>query len=233
MPAPEPVRPEPEAPYYGPVLAALIKRAQEVKRGRVPERHDEAYAAIQPYFDHAFYLATNRDLIALENFDLVAHYLRAGAAEKRDPAPWFSTSDYLARFPEVETSGVNPFYHWLTTGRAEGVRPFPMRHFDTVAQTAGLDPATARDLWQARYEDLRARLSGGPLGAQVQKATALEPLVAQTWPDALAVKIPPFHTALVNERTSGIFRLAQAADMAHGPLCDLRQSPALRDCPAP
>jgi glycosyltransferase involved in cell wall biosynthesis len=213
MDIPAPAKPPSSEPYYGPVLAERIARAKTARKGRVPLRHMLAYKTVAAHFDHAYYLAANRDLIPLDDFDLVAHYLRAGVKEKRNPTPWFSTAEYLAQNPDVAKSGVNPFYHWLTKGRAAGLRPYPMRHFETIAQTIGLDPAHARDLWQARYDDLRARLETGPLGAEVQKVAAFEPLVEQGWPEALTVKLPPFHTNVVNARTSGIWRLNQAADM--------------------
>nr|QQZ49898.1 hypothetical protein JKL49_24865 [Phenylobacterium glaciei] len=50
----------------------------------------------------------------------MAHYADAGWGEGRDPAPWFSTTGYLERYPDVAEGGGNPFYHYLTTGRREG-----------------------------------------------------------------------------------------------------------------
>jgi GT2 family glycosyltransferase/glycosyltransferase involved in cell wall biosynthesis len=76
----------------------------------------------------------------------IAHYLRHGAAENRDPHPLFSTRFYLERNPDVAASGVNPLVHYLTRGAFEGRDPHPLfsarfylgRNPD-VAQ-AGLNP---------------------------------------------------------------------------------------------
>ncbi len=69
--------------------------------------------------DADFYKQTNPGL-GLADVDPVLHYGEAGWLEGRDPAPWFSTRDYLARHPDVAEAGANPLVHYLTTGYREG-----------------------------------------------------------------------------------------------------------------
>ena len=71
-------------------------------------------------FDRKFYslqLAAKR--IDRGSRDEIAHYLIWGAALGLDPAPWFSTVDYLADHRDVAANNVNPFYHYLVQGRRE------------------------------------------------------------------------------------------------------------------
>lgn len=70
-------------------------------------------------FDTGWYLDQYPD-VAEADIDPVLHYVRRGAKEGRDPAPWFSTSAYLQAYPDVAASGVNPFYHYIRYGCAEG-----------------------------------------------------------------------------------------------------------------
>lgn len=55
--------------------------------------------------------------------DPALHYLLEGAAQGRDPGPFFSSRKYLARNPDVAADGVNPLAHFEIFGRKEGRRP--------------------------------------------------------------------------------------------------------------
>lgn len=85
---------------------------------------DDGYECISSVFDVAFYLERYDDIAAAlsqdPNFDPVQHYLTVGWQEGRDPHPAFSTSYYLEANPDVAASGLNPFYHYLSQGHAEG-----------------------------------------------------------------------------------------------------------------
>ena len=74
-------------------------------------------------FDVCWYLDQYPD-VADAGVDPVLHYVRCGAKEGRDPAPWFSTSAYLQANPDVAASGVNPFYHYIRYGFVEGRKSF-------------------------------------------------------------------------------------------------------------
>ena len=49
---------------------------------------------ISGLFDKSYYLATGPD-VANPIADPIIHYLRKGAAEGRDPNPWFDTIYYI------------------------------------------------------------------------------------------------------------------------------------------
>jgi GT2 family glycosyltransferase len=73
-------------------------------------------------FDEAFY---RQEAAAAQQFAAspVNHYLEVGWRLGLDPAPWFSTSGYLADNPDVALRGLNPFFHYLRYGRKEGRPP--------------------------------------------------------------------------------------------------------------
>jgi glycosyltransferase involved in cell wall biosynthesis len=188
-------------PQYGRLFAARVARAMGRSEYPVSAR---AYKTIRPHFDVPFYLASYPDIAGLEDMDPIRHYLRAGAAEGRDPHPLFSTKVYRARHGDVRKSGQNPFAHWITKGRKKGRISAPFTCFDQVASLLGLSPTEAQNAWAARYYDLRARFEHGELGAQVAKAARFDPLVEAAWPQALQVKIPPFHSEGVTKRLAAL-----------------------------
>ena len=77
--------------------------------------------------------------------DLVHHYMSRGWLEGKDPAPWFSTALYAEANPDVAAAGVNPFYHYVRHGRAEGrpIAPAELgvdsRAWEIEAIRAGID----------------------------------------------------------------------------------------------
>ncbi|MFY0312403.1 hypothetical protein ACFMBG_21195 [Leisingera sp. D0M16] len=79
--------------------------------------------SIKPHFDSAHYLAQCPE--GAETGDPVLHYLRHGAGLGLDPCPGFSTRYYLQQNADVTQSSVNPFWHYITHGKAEGRRPVP------------------------------------------------------------------------------------------------------------
>ena len=73
---------------------------------------------IAAYFDAVFYLDRNPD-VAADGMDPVAHYVRYGWRERRDPSPDFCTLAYLQANPDVEAAEINPFWHYVIFGRYE------------------------------------------------------------------------------------------------------------------
>jgi hypothetical protein len=57
--------------------------------------------------------------------DLVTHYLTIGWCSGFEPAPWFSSTHYLATFDDVAHSGMVPFVHYMTIGKYEN-RALPL-----------------------------------------------------------------------------------------------------------
>ena len=69
-------------------------------------------------FDREYYLRNNLD-VARACIDPVAHYIRHGWREGRNPSPSFNTKTYLRKYQDVKSRGINPFYHYIKFGRAE------------------------------------------------------------------------------------------------------------------
>ena len=72
---------------------------------------------IENEFDAEFYAEKYK---FLQTDDYLSHFLKEGWKEGLDPCDWFSTSQYLTAYPDVAASGVNPFFHYLHYGKAEG-----------------------------------------------------------------------------------------------------------------
>lgn len=81
--------------------------------------NDDLYRVLSTAVDVNFYRGVYED-VRDSAVDPVAHYTHVGWHERRDPAAWFSTAAYLAQNPDVALSGLNPLYHYLIQGRAEG-----------------------------------------------------------------------------------------------------------------
>jgi hypothetical protein len=114
---------------------------------------DQVHRVIATAVDTTFYRAVYRDL---GEDDPVAHYASRGWREGRDPAPWFSTSEYLRLHEDVARADVNPLYHFLTGGRREGRDVPGSIHARAYRQARrGRDP-----VWAAESPRLPARSAG-------------------------------------------------------------------------
>ena len=89
--------------------------------GRSPRGELEETSLVRPEFDVAFYLAKNPDV--KEGLDPVEHYMLEGWKKGLNPNRDFDTRSYLERYPDVAAAGINPFYHYLVCGKAEGRLP--------------------------------------------------------------------------------------------------------------
>lgn len=69
-------------------------------------------------FDEKFYFLTNPDLPT--DIDTLGHFMMHGWHEGRDPTLWFSVDQYLEEYQDVKRAGINPFLHYIRTGRHEG-----------------------------------------------------------------------------------------------------------------
>lgn len=65
-----------------------------------------------------------------------------------DPAPWFSTADYLVDHPDVARAGIDPFSHYVAAGRLEGRHIRASRH---VAR-AQFVPEQVPEVWVGDWE---------------------------------------------------------------------------------
>lgn len=199
--APRPV----DVPYYGTTLHRLVEAARA--RTKPLGTGSKAYEAIRAEFDIPYYLVRYPDIAKAARLDVLDHYLTYGAKEGRDPSPDFSTSSYVGRYPDVVESGLNPFEHWLTIGRREGRIALPFADFDYMCSMLGRKPVEVQELLTTRRRSLRERFEHGELGRMVAKAAEIEPLIAHSWPEALAPKQPPFHSDLVVSMVTAMHRL--------------------------
>lgn len=202
-----------ETPAYGAVFQARIARA--AAKGR-PVGEDAAYDATRADFDTAYYLACNADLTAAEKIDPVDHYIRRGMFEARDPSALFGTREVAARLgldlPRAPADPGAPSVLARWRGAEDPAPTVPFDNAEAVARAAGLSLAEIDAAYAARYVDLRGRLMFGDLGAEVLSAARIDPLVTQAWPEALQVRIPPFHSKPSALRLTALLR-------AHETLC--------------
>lgn len=133
---------------YGPASASLVReqgttvdvrRETNAKRGDTIDEEVRAIAA-SGMFDAPYYLAMNGD-IDPPPADPIRHYCERGWREGRNPCEEFDTDFYLERYADVRASGVNPFYQFVITGKAEQRYSMP-------------DPATPyeNDIWFGESE---------------------------------------------------------------------------------
>ena len=133
---------------------------------------DHVYRRVSTGLDPVFYRTAYEDM-ATSRVDPVAHYLAGGWREGRDPAPWFSTSAYLAAHTDIQ--GANPFDHYLARGWREG------REIQPSALGAAL-------LWKGAYADAQ-------VGEEIDPRVAAEfdaDFYAQSSPDVMAAGLDPF-----------------------------------------
>jgi len=83
---------------------------------------DDELALLQTGFSAQYYLATYEDVAQAGN-DPLAHYLRQGWREDRNPNPNFDAAYYTATNPDMLGLGRPPFLHYLQAGQAEGRLP--------------------------------------------------------------------------------------------------------------
>lgn len=104
---------------------------------------DFAFALVCTALDPDFYRRAYPD-IDQAGVDPFAHYAEAGWREGRDPAPWFSTADYLSDNPDVAMLDVNPLSHYLLAGASEGreVKPSSLG-FDYLHRRGAEGPRAA------------------------------------------------------------------------------------------
>ena len=77
--------------------------------------------------------------------DPVLHYLEVGHARGARPNPFFDGQHYLMRNSDVADAGMNPFVHYIITGRDQ-TRPTYDWDGDTLSRFKGLYPWHSADL---------------------------------------------------------------------------------------
>lgn len=77
------------------------------------------YREILQHIDGKYYTESYRST-AFGRIGSYIHYTLYGWRQGYNPAPWFSTIDYLNANSDVAQSGINPFYHYIKYGFKEG-----------------------------------------------------------------------------------------------------------------
>ncbi|MBU2980653.1 glycosyltransferase [Lentibacter algarum] len=196
-----------DVPHYG---ARLHKHVLAAWMNESPPGFEEEYYLIKPHFDIAYYLSRSPDLIE-KNLDPVAHFLRAGADEARDPQAGFSERGFARRYPDLVQQGQSAFAAWIRAGQGEDLITSAYDDIAELAAAMKLVPITAQKLHRETQADVGQRLAFGELGKQVKAAAELDPLIAQSWPEALDLRVAPFNSALTVSRTIDMMRLQERA----------------------
>lgn len=68
--------------------------------------------------------------------NLALHYLLVGGFEGRKPSSWFDSAWYLAAYPDVKASQMNPLLHYIMHGRKEGRHPNNKKQEQATEKTA-------------------------------------------------------------------------------------------------
>ena len=97
----------------------LVAARLHVGSLRVHDLHAAEVVRRSVLFDRTWYNATYVD-VAAAGVDPAEHYVRFGAAEGREPSPWFSGKAYLEKNPDVAATRANPLLHYIEHGYAEG-----------------------------------------------------------------------------------------------------------------
>jgi hypothetical protein len=99
----------------------------------------EQIALIRTGFWPAYYLRTYKDA-ARSGLDALTHYVTRGWRLGYRPNPGFDPTHYAAAYPDV--GSLNPFWHYLAYGRAEGRTPLPPGGLKRRIVEAATPPAT-------------------------------------------------------------------------------------------
>ena len=88
---------------------------------------------ISGLFDESFYLSMYPDLPS--PLDPVRHYCEQGWHEGRNPSDEFDTRFYLKTYSDIRKAGINPFWHFATSGAREFRHALPelsIRHENEI-----------------------------------------------------------------------------------------------------
>lgn len=85
------------------------------------EQQEKLSALVHSFgaFQASWYSSTYFDS-SLDEEECLAHFLKDGYRKGFDPSPAFSCARYCAKYPDILGSNVNPYIHYLESGRFEG-----------------------------------------------------------------------------------------------------------------
>ena len=113
------------------------------------------------FFDAVWYSSRYGD-VSTSPMDPLAHFIRFGVGEMRDPNRFFDSIWYLEHYPDVQASGVHPLLHYLSSGAVELRNPHP--RFDAVFY-ADEHPEAAKNplMFHIRHGMMRGYLTEKPI----------------------------------------------------------------------
>ncbi len=118
------------------------------------------HRVISAEFDIAYYRSNHSDVSALcekaPDTDLVEHYIRHGVHLGYNPTGWFDGAQYLAANPDVASSKMNPFFHYLKYGRLEGRKVVAPIDQISLERFATIKPHFDSDFYARQYPDIVA-----------------------------------------------------------------------------
>jgi len=121
----------------------------------------DRYALVKAHFDAAYYLDTYQDVRAAK-IDPLEHYYFTGWREQRNPNSQFDAKYYCDANDLQNRDTDNPFLHYLTVGRSQGLKCSPAHAKDRKTQskvtgiTSVIDPEFSREFYLSSYPDVAA-----------------------------------------------------------------------------
>ncbi|MBO0844800.1 MAG: glycosyltransferase family 4 protein [Nocardioides sp.] len=200
--------PRDQPTHIGPIFDAGVAAArQRMQAAGIDLEYDVAYES----FDLAHFLLQARNLLT-EDRDPLEQFLGNGAQAKASPEINFDMRTYLARHPE-RSAGLarSPYVAWLREGKQAGEIADPAPGLELMAPVLGLSEAKIADLLGSLRLDVQHRLRTGRLGEMVAKAADVEPLIAESWSQTAAPKIPPFYNDTTSVQVAAIHGAQRAA----------------------
>lgn len=89
------------------------------------------HVAASDFFDADWYKSTYQD-VAQSGLSAVEHYIQIGIHLRRNPSANFDLAAFIAKHPEIEKTGANPYVALVSQGKASAPKPSP----SPVAQKA-------------------------------------------------------------------------------------------------
>jgi O-antigen biosynthesis protein len=138
-----------------------IRKAAQAGKVRRSEQSLRALILERGLFDEQFYIEQYPDVAQWTTgaLDPLAHYIRYGGAEGRNPSADFDAKFYLATNADVRNARMNPLVHYLQHGEAEGRL---VRQVNVPAR-APRPAAPETAAWDELVEALGERPTGSPV----------------------------------------------------------------------
>jgi hypothetical protein len=138
-----------------------IRKATQAGKVRRSEQGLRTLILERGLFDAQFYLEQYPDVAQWTTGDLdpLAHYIRHGGAEGRNPSADFDAKFYLATNADVRNAGLNPLVHYLQYGEEEGRLVRQVK----VPARAPWPAAPETAAWDELVDALGERPTGSPV----------------------------------------------------------------------